>query len=324
MDSQLDLRELLAPWALEDATVTPASWGLNNTSWFVDSAAGRHVLRVYSVASLAEVMSEHALLLQLTSAGLSFATPRPLPARDGSTCPLVDTPAGPRVAALFGRIDGDHLDDDDLAGVKAAGAAFAQLDRVLATVSVEREPFDARIEGVHPFVRDLTALDELGADAAEFVRRMAGAPSQLRASLEPRQVIHGDFAFGNVLLKDGRVVGLLDLEFAASEARAAELAVALRLVLSKSSRVRIWQPLLRGYLSCLPLTEAELEALPMLALHHEAVVLVWWLGRYRSGNADTRSLDEHITRALALEPWLAAHGRDVVAEARALCARSAR
>lgn len=312
----LGLQGALAPWGIRDATVTPTTWGLNNRSWFVDSPAGRHVLRVYSVASPADVSSEHELLRELASARLPFATPRAAPALDGSTVVLIDAPAGPRAAALYERIDGDHLDDEDVGGVEAAGTAFAELDHALATLRTERPILDARLAAVHPLVPHLDRLEELGSDAASFVRRMAGTPSELRGSLQPRQLIHNDFAFGNVLLKDGRVVGVLDFEFATHEARGAELAIALRLVLSKSSRDRIWQPLLRGYLSRVPLTHAEIAALPALALHHEAVVLVWWLGRYRSGNADRRSLDEHIARALALEPWLAANGREVVREAR--------
>lgn len=315
-----DLGEVLAQWAITNATVTPTSWGINNRSWFVDSSAGRHVLRVYTDAWLDQVRSEHVLLARIGTAGLPFATPQPVPARNGSTCPVIQTAGGRRVAALFERIEGDHLDDDDVAGVEAAGAAFARLDEILSRIDADREPADARLDHIHRLVTNVDVLPELGTDAAAFVRRMAGAPAGLHGSLEPRQLIHDDFAFGNVLIRGGRVVGLLDFEFAARDARAAELAIALRLVLSKGTRDRIWRPLLRGYLRCLPLTEAEIEALPTLALHHEAVVLVWWLGRYRSGNADRRSLDAHISRALALEPWLSTHWIEVVHEARALCA----
>lgn len=120
-------------------------------------------------------------------------------------------------------------------------------------------------------------------------------------------------------MRNGRVVGILDFEFALHEARAVELAIALRLVASKSTRDQLWRPLLRGYLTRLPLTTAELEAIPTLALHHEAVVLLWWLGRYRGGEVDRRSLDEHIVRALALGPWLEANADAIVHEARRIC-----
>lgn len=316
------LASVLSAWGLAGADLAPSTSGLNNRSWFVDHPRGRFVLRIHSQASRDEVESEHALLLLLDPAELPFATPTPIPARDGSTCPLVDTPTGPRVAALFVRITGSHLDDEDVGGIETAAAAFARLDLALSTLDADRPPFDPHLDRVHRLVPDLRQLDELGPEAADLVRRMAGAPTELRATLRPRQLIHDDFAFGNVLMNGGRVVGILDFEFAVHEPRAAELAIALRLALSKSTRDRIWEPLLRGYLSVLPLTTAEIEALPTLALHHETVALVWWLGRYRAGISDARSLDDHITRALALEPWLSAHGREVVAAAHQLSART--
>ncbi len=290
--------EALALWGLTDARVARAPAGLNNRSWFVDAAAGRHVLRLYTTASQQEVASEHAFLLHLLSARLPFGTPRPIPARDGTTCPLV--PGTTTVAALFDRIEGEHVDDDDVAGIEAAGAAFAELDKVLATMHTARGAWDGSIDGVHPLVSDLSSLEEIGAECADFVRRMAGAPSRLRATIEPRQVIHGDFAFGNV----------------AQDARAAELATALRLVLSKGTRDLIWRPLLRGYLSHLPLTDAEIGALPTLAMQHEAVVVAWWLGRYLSAKADRLSLEQHVTRALELETWIDRHAAEIIEHAR--------
>lgn len=311
-----DVLGALALWRLEGAGLTRTPSGLNNRSWFVDDRADRYVLRLYSSATREEVAGEHDFLRRLRSAGLPFATPTPVPSLDGSTCPLV--PGTTTVAALFERIEGEHVDDDDLPGIEAAGRAFAQLDEVLATLHAGRPPWDGMVESVHPLVHDLSSLEELGDECADLVRRMAGAPSRLRATMTPRQVIHGDFAFSNVLVQGGRVVGVLDLEFVAEDARVAELATALRLVLSKGTRDLIWRPLLRGYLMSLPLSAAEINALPTLTAQHEAVVVAWWLGRYRSGKADQRSLDEHLVRALALEPWLAAHGSEVVAEARAI------
>lgn len=320
LSHEIDPLSALALWGLQGARITPTPSGLNNRSWFVDDRSGRYVLRLYSSATPTEVATEHGFLRRLLSAGLRFATPNPVPARGGSTSPVV--PGTTTVAALFERIEGEHVDDDDVHGVEAAGAAFAELDEVLATFQTARGPWDGGLESVHPLVGDLSSLDELGEDCADLVRRMAGAPSHLRGSITPRQVIHGDFAFTNVLLQNGRVVGVLDLEFVALDARAAELATALRLVLSKGTRDRIWRPLLRGYLTRLPITDAEIDALPTLVTQHEAVVVVWWLGRYRSGKADRRSLDQHVARALALEPWLAAHRSELVAQARAASSRA--
>lgn len=316
----IDVEAALRAWDLGGAAATRARWGLNNASWSVDSARGRHVLRVYSQASADDVAYEHGLLRRLRDANLPFATPRPVSGPSGRTWEIVGTPDGPRMTALFERIEGEHIDDADAAGVEAAGTAFATLDRALVALSNGTRSWDARITSVHPLVTDLSELDELGERGADFLRRMARAPSALRASLRPRQVIHGDFAFGNVLLRDGRVNGILDFEFGLLDARAAELATALRLVISKGTRDLLWRPLLRGYLTALPLNDDEISALPMLAAQHEAVVVAWWLGRYRAGLADRDSLDEHVERALANETWLGAHSAEIVSEGYALAA----
>jgi Ser/Thr protein kinase RdoA (MazF antagonist) len=312
--------EVLAPWGIAAAALSRSISGLNNDSWFVDAPSREFVLRLYAVADEADVAAEHALLARLRSAGLPFATPRPIPVGDTAiTWTYVPAPGGPRIAALFERIPGHHLDDADGAGVQAAAAALATLDVALASMTTARPPFSGRIESVHPLVPDLDDLAEIGLDGASFVRRM-GEASELRASLEPRQVIHGDFAFGNVLVDGPRVTGILDFEVATEDARAAELAVALRLVASKSTRGRLWRRLLQGYLRSQPLTAPEIDALPAIALQHDAVVLAWWLGRYRSGIQDTRPLAHRVAEALGRERWMADHAGAITAEARRLSA----
>jgi len=313
-----DPADALRAWDVSGADVVRSSSGLNNESWFVESRRGAFVLRLYSTLDEADVAAEHRLLAQLDRAGLPFATPRPVSPRGSPVSwARVATLAGPRLAALFQRIPGEHLNDEDVQGLEGAAAALARLDAALASLTTDRVPFTGRIETVHPRVADLASLDELGISGAAFVRRMRDA-SELRGALRPRQIVHGDFAFGNVLLEDGHVSGILDFEVAAEDARAAELAVALRLVVSKHARDLLWRPLLRGYLASHPLTRTEVDALPALALQHDAVVLVWWLGRSRDGIRDSRRLDDRVVETLDREQWISANAASVIGYARAL------
>jgi homoserine kinase type II len=310
---------VLDRWSLpQPRTLSRAEQGLNNETWFVRCAGEEYVLRIYAEDRLDAIRFEHELLHKLIELALPFRTPRPVPTADADTIAVATTQEGPRPAALFHRLPGETLDDDDVAGVRSAGAAFAELDRVLG--SIERTnntapAFHGDFRQIHPAVSDLADLDQvIGVDAARFVRTAADNAQALYASL-PRQIVHGDFAFSNILVKGGKVTALLDFEFAGWDLRAAELGGALALSLSKTSGDQLWRQLLRGYLASLGLDTAEIAALPALALQHEAVILTWWSGRALSGRASRESVAQHVERALRLEGWMARSGARLVAEA---------
>ena len=173
---------------------------------------------------------------------------------------------------------------------------------------------------IHPAVDDLDLLDAVvGVDAARLVRTAAENAQPLYASL-PRQIVHGDFAFSNILVRESKVTALIDFEFAGWDVRAAELAGALALSLSKTTGDLLWRPLLRGYLPSFGLDPTEIAALPALAVQHEAVTLTWWSGRALSGAASRESIAQHVERALRLERWMSGSGTQLVAEALRLSA----
>ncbi len=312
--------DLLDAWRLpRPRTLTRASWGINNEAWFVASAAGEHVLRVYAHDRLVPIRFEHELLGWLAAdAELPFATPLPLPTSAGDTVAIAPTGRGPRPAALFERLPGEHVDDDDVRSIARAGEALALLDVALADRErgdVHAPMFSGDLTAVHAAVTSLDALDrEIGETAAAVVLRAAEDAAPLHASL-PRQITHGDFGLGNFLVLDGRVSALLDFEFAGWDVRAIDLATALALVLSKGTAELLWRPLLRAYLGVLRLDAAEIAALPSLMRLHEAVATIWWVGRVRDGLAPPRENDRHAARALALDRWLAARSDELVAEA---------
>jgi homoserine kinase type II len=309
--------ELLDRWELpRPRAVVRAEAGIINDTFFVSSAAGEHVLRLYSHLSVAGIRFEHEILRRLIEAELPFRVPVPLATSQSDTVALdVDSA---RNAALFPRIPGVHLDEDQSEGVARAASAFATLDRALSAIARTDSPapsFSGDLEAVHPAVSDLAQLGPaLGAPVMRLVTRAAEIAQPTYASL-PSQLIHGDFAFGNVLMRDGRVRGLLDFEFVGRDVRAMELAGGLALIISKSAASRLWRPYLRGYLSTLPLDPAEIAALPALALIHVAIVVVWWTGRWLQREVPDESMTHHVERALAQERWLDDHANEVVAEA---------
>jgi homoserine kinase type II len=309
--------ELLDAWALpRPRELTRASWGRSNETWFVRSEAGEHVLRLYTDKRAEAIRFEHEILRRLATADLTFRTPTPLERSTGDTLAIDVDSARP--GALSRRIEGEHLDDDDVAGIGKAAAAFASLDIALSAIDrtdIAAPVFSGDLRAVHRAITDLAQLEELAGPAArDLVEAAAENTNAIYGSL-PTQLTHGDFALGNVLVRAGRVRGVLDFEYAGRNVRAAELAGALRQVLTKGNRDRLWRPVLEGYLRTLSLDPAEIAALPDLVLLESAVILVWWAGRRLEGHCTSQTLDQHAGQALSVRDWIRANGTLLVAEA---------
>ena len=147
-----------------------------------------------------------------------------------------------------------------------------------------------------------------------MVERAADNAGPIYASL-PTQLIHGDFSFGNVLARGGRIRGIVDFEYAGRDVRAMELAAGVSSALLRGNSESLWRPVLRGYLGTLRLDPVELGALPALIVLHWAVILVWWAGRSLDGRPFRDGLPALVDRALEVERWTSARGREFVAEA---------
>src|SRR5258706_6481058 len=217
--------ELLDGWAVpRTRDLARASWGFSNETWFVRSEAGEHVLRLYVQKRSEAIRFEHEILRKLSAAELTFRVPKPLETEAGDTLAIEVDSA--RQAALYRRIEGEHLDDDDVAGVARAAAAFASLDTALESIDrtdIAAPAFSGDLRAVHPAITDLVQIEEVaGSGARDFVESAAENAAAIYRSL-PMQLIHGDFAFGNVLIRTVRVRGVLDFEYAGRDVSAVEL-----------------------------------------------------------------------------------------------------
>lgn len=318
MSPPRDIDEILDAWGLpRPRLVTAAQGGYQNTTLLVSCADGEFVLRVYSnVVDPARQRFEHELLRRLGSAELSFAVPRPLPSDDGDTLRVIDG----RLAVLFARIPGEPLAKDGGPYLARAAAALAELDGGLAALREfdHRPPvFDGDLRRVHPLVDDLDeAVAESGLDLGRqtALRRELDRTTELApllyASL-PQQVTHGDFAFGNTLVRNGRVAGLLDFEHSGVDVRAMDLAVALYRfpaydeALGQSAQFGI------AYSSVLPLDPTEIVALPALLELRAGLTLMHWVGRMRAGLATIDDVRPRADRALFTYEWVRANGEEL-------------
>lgn len=322
MNHPVDVDAILDAWALPRPRVRAnAGGGYQNMTLLVSCSDGEFVLRVYSnVADPAKQRFEHELLRKLAPAELSFAVPRPLASDDGDTLRVIDG----RLAALFARIPGETLAKDGGPYLGRAAAALAELDVALAGLhEFEHRPpsFDGDLTRVHSLVDDLDAavlesglvLDRRKALRHDLDRSAELAPL-LYASL-PQQVTHGDFAFGNTLVRNGRVTGLLDFEHSGVDVRAMDLAVGLYRFPAHDDALGQSDEFGRAYSSVLPLDPTEIVALPTLLELRAGLSLMHWVGRSRAGLATIDDVRTRAGRALFTYEWVRGNGEDLARRA---------
>ncbi|TME29241.1 MAG: hypothetical protein E6I64_01150 [Chloroflexi bacterium] len=319
LDAVCDLWRLPRPRAY-----SATEGGYQNLTRYVSCAAGEFVVRLYTnVAESARQRFEHELLGRLQPAELSFAVPRPLPSDDGDTLRVVDG----RLAALYARIPGAPLSKDGGLYVEKAAAALAELDAALGGLvrwGARPAVFDGDMRHVHPLVTDVeSALEDSGLSPeharalGDCLLRTSELTGPLYASL-PQQVTHGDFAFGNTLVADGRVTGLLDFEHAGIDVRACDLAVALYRFPAHPGTLGALgecERFGRAYCAVLPLDVTELAALPALLMVRGALSFAHWVGRYRAGVATVDDVRPRAERALFTSDWVEANGEALVRNA---------
>lgn len=133
----------------------------------------------------------------------------------------------------------------------------------------------------------------------------------------PRQVVHGDFGPGNLLVRRGRVVALVDLEFMAAHERLFDLAYAAfwmmqRMAPGTAYGQRSWcrvRAVLDAYdaTAAAPLTDAEQQALPLAM----ARVPLHWVGE-AGFLPDPTGAAAACANDVALAAWIVGHPGEVI------------
>jgi homoserine kinase type II len=289
------LLELLQAWNVVPTGVKAPERGTNNLVRIVHTATSTYVLRIHQNATAQQVAAERRLLTALADAGLPFEVPVPMPTVDGR--PTLATEYGP--ATLTQWTPGGHPARDSR-GLGLAGAALGQLHVALASLPVRLAPTDwstRPLNAIHPHVTD---LDEL---AAEMMRALPTEPGarwfadrapEIEArttrwyEVLPRQIVHGDYALGNVLVAGDQVTAILDFEVAGIDMRLIDVAAAL-LQSTDDLRPDEVAAFCGGYASHVHLTEGEHDALPTVLRYRTLGSAIWRAGRWRAGHA---TLDE--------------------------------
>jgi homoserine kinase type II len=253
--------------------------GVENSNFLVHTSKGHFFLTLYEKrVAIDDLPYFLGLMTHLASRGI--VCPQPVRRRDGE---MLGQLAG-RPAALIDFLEGVWPRRPNVGHCAAVGQAIAKMHNAGQDFDLERKnalsiagwrqlltSAESRADSVQPGLRDFLnrELDYLQADW----------PRNL-----PQGVIHADAFPDNVLFIGERLSGLIDFYFACNDTLAYDVAICINAWCFEpdhSFNVTKARALLNAYTRERPLSEAELEALPLLcrgaAIRFLLTRLVDWL-----------------------------------------------
>ena len=243
---------------LNAATGIPA--GSVNTSYLLDTARGKHLVRVDEVKGELEVKRELDLLLFLRKHG--FPCPQPLNDRKGRYY----REAAGKCLSVYRYYDGHQVRTERL-----AAAQLESIGRVLADLHTIGKSYKKGIDNRFSFERvaDLYAevRGRLPSYFKRIVRTLDDEVDYLQNYLEnklPKGIIHGDLFADNIVMKGEKVVAVLDFEAACRGKFIFDLATAVNALCFDGEQYHLkrFEALIAGYEALRALSLAEWDAFP--------------------------------------------------------------
>ena len=252
--------------------LAPIAAGIENTNYFITTERGRFVLTLYERLPSDELPFYLNLMAHLARSGVEV--PAPAPDRTGALFSVLNG----RPAGLVARIDGTPVTAPCEADCAEVGSALARLhvaaQRYRARLTNRRGPawWRQAARAVRPFLGD--EQNELLQGEVRFLTGFG------KGTL-PKGAIHGDLFCDNVLFAKGRVAGIIDFGFAATDFFAYDLAIAVNDwcigdPVSGSLDAARTKAMVRAYHAVRPLTDDE-RAQWMALLR--AAALRFWVSR---------------------------------------------
>jgi Ser/Thr protein kinase RdoA (MazF antagonist) len=149
------------------------------------------------------------------------------------------------------------------------------------------------------------------------IKEMEAKIDELKALNLPFCLIHGDLHYDNVLVKDGRVTGLLDFEFASNDWRGMELAICLskyageKDAAGNSVAMPYFEDFIDGFAVSGELSDPEIEAIPDLINLRILSNVVYFVGRAIAGEDDISSLTTRIANYCGRVQWIKNNGEAI-------------
>jgi homoserine kinase type II len=253
--------------------------GVENTNYLLRTEKGAYILTLYEKRVKREDLPFFIELMEHLSAR-NVTCPTPIRRRDGK---VLGELAG-RPAAMVSFLEGIWIRRPSVEHCGAVGRALAAMHNATLDFGMRRpnalslagwqvlyEQADGRADSV------LAGLDAAIAEELAFHRQHW--PQDL-----PVGVIHADLFPDNVFFLKGRLSGLIDFYFACSDILAYDVAICLNAWCFETDHAynaTKGRALLAGYRAVRPLSDEEMEALPVLArgsaLRFMLTRLVDWL-----------------------------------------------
>ena len=234
--------------------------GSVNTMYLLETARGKHLLRVDEVKGELEVKRELDLLLFLRKHG--FPCPQPLTDRKGRHY----REAGGKCLSVYRWYDGHPLRPERL-----TAAQLENVGRVLADLHTIGKSYKKGIENRFSFDRVADLYGEVRGRLPSYFKRITRTLDDevdyLQNYLEtklPKGIIHGDLFHDNVIVKGEKIVAVLDFEAASRGKFIFDLATAVNALCFDGAQYNLkrFEALITGYESLRALSLAEWDAFP--------------------------------------------------------------
>ncbi len=237
--------------------------GVENSNFLLHTSKAPLILTLYEKRVEKSDLPFFLGLMQHLSAG-GLSCPLPLPRKDGA---LLGTLSG-RPAALISFLEGMWLRKPEARHCREVGKALAQMHVAGEGFALSR-PNALSLDGWQ------TLWDKSAARADEVE---PGLQNEIRGDLDflraywpkdlPAGVIHADLFPDNVFFLGDELSGLIDFYFACNDLLAYDVSICLNAwCFEKDGAYNVTKgtQLLEGYQSVRPLSEAEIDALPILS-----------------------------------------------------------
>lgn len=260
-----DLASLVAAYDVgELVSAKGIAEGVSNSNWLVETTCGRFILTMYERRiDLADLPFFLDLLDHLSAQGCPV--PRTIHDRAGETFRMIDGKA----VALIEFLPGVSVDRPTAGQARNVGQVLAQMHLAAQHFPASRtNDLDPQSSARVLAGCGEDALAAIDADLPQAIGLANMVVANWPAGL-PLSTIHSDLFPDNVLMLGDTVSGLIDFYFACTDMMAYDLAVT-HAAWSFTKGGHVYRPdvgtaLVEGYESTRPLTEAERDALPLLA-----------------------------------------------------------